>query len=269
MIDKNLSMAVTTTPGWDLGQCVEGWARAGLTQIGVTREKLEAYGPARGIKKIKDAGLKVSSFHGIGGLYTKLQPQRFEQNLDIARRGLEWSAEMKAGCGLIVGGPREGRTWEEAAKEYMDGVRQILPAARERGIPLVIEPLHPIRQQWMWLNTLKDACDLASEMDDPMVGVVFDFWQQFWERGIEETVRQHAQRIFLVHVSDYKLETVNLPDRAMLGEGIVPVGRLLRALRDGGYGRVYEIEVISGDLERMGYDAAIGRLVEAYGRLKG
>lgn len=268
-MDKNLSMAVTTTPTWDLGQCVEGWARAGLTQIGVTREKLEAYGPARGIKKIKDAGLKVASFHGIGGLYTREQPQRFEQNLDIALRGLEWCAEMEAGCGLIVGGPREGRTWEEAAKEYTDGVRQILPAARERGIPLAIEPLHPIRQQWMWLNTLKDACDLASEMDDPMVGVVFDFWQHFWERGIEETVRRHAQQIFLVHVSDYKLETVNLPDRAMLGEGIVPVARLLRALRDAGYGRVYELEVISGDLEKIGYNAAIARLVEAYGRLKG
>ena len=268
-MDKNLSMAVTTTPTWDLGQCVEGWARAGLTQIGVTREKLEAYGPARGIKKIKDAGLKVASFHGIGGLYAKDGPQRFEQNIDIARRGLEWCSELQAGCGLIVGGPRGERTWEEAAKDYMDGVREILPEARERGIPLALEPLHPVRAQWMWLNTLKDACDLAAEMNDPMVGVVFDFWQHWWERGIERIIAENVSRIFVVHVSDYKLETIHLPDRAMLGEGIVPVARLLRALRDAGFQRTYEIEVITQDMERLGYDAGIARLIAAYERLRG
>ncbi len=265
--DANLSMAVTTTPEWDFGQCVDGWARLGLKAIGVQRAKLEEYGIKKGIKKVKDSGLKVSSYHGIGGPY-EAEPDRFEKNLDRAFLALETAAELGTDCGLVVAGPLGDRLWDQAARDYSEALERILPTAKQRGVKLAIEPLHPIRAQWTFVNTLKDGIDLAIGFDDPSVGVVFDFWQHWWERDIDGTISRNVDRIFLVHVSDYKKETLTLPDRAMLGEGVIPVRRLLKVLKDAGYHRYYELEIITGDLDNIGYDKGLPQLVEAYERLK-
>jgi sugar phosphate isomerase/epimerase len=76
-----------------------------------------------------------------------------------------------------------------------------------------------------------------------------------------------ARRIHAVQLSDYKAVTMRTLDRALLGKGILPLPEIVRALEDGGYRGWYEAEIISDDIERMGYVAALRHTKSAFRRL--
>ena len=94
-------------------------------------------------------------------------------------------------------------------------------------------------------------------LQSSFVGVVFDFWQHWWEPDIEKALLVNGDAILDVHVADYKLETLHIPDRAMLGQGIIPLRTLMKTLQASGYHRWYGLEVISDDVEQIGYMRAI------------
>jgi len=56
-------------------------------------------------------------------------------------------------------------------------------------------------------------------------------------------------------------------DRALLGKGILPLRDIVRALERSGYRGWYEAEIISDDLEAMGYERALRRTRAAFTKL--
>jgi sugar phosphate isomerase/epimerase len=68
-------------------------------------------------------------------------------------------------------------------------------------------------------------------------------------------------------MSDYKRVTLRTMDRALLGRGVLPLRRLFRALERAGYRGWYEAEIISDDLEAMGYERALRHIRAAFVRL--
>ncbi len=263
-MNPRLSVNVMTTKDWDLGQCVDAYARLGIPGIGITRMGLDAYGAKRGIKKIKDAGLHVVSIGGIGPLLPRLagapSPQAHLAGMDLA-------AELRADCLYVMSGPRGELSWEEAAKRFGEALHAIAPAAQERGVRLAVEPVHPMRQELTFINTARDAMDIIGPFDPRIVGYVFDFYHCWWERGVMETIARSAQRMFAVQPSDHKLRTLKAMDRAMVGEGLIPARSMLRAIERGGYQGYYDFEVISDDLAAMGYEVALQRIVRDFDAL--
>lgn len=262
-MNARFSVNVTTTWQWDLGQCVDAYARLGIPAIGVTRLGLDEYGRGKGIKKIKDSGLKVSSIAGIGP-YTVTEPQAFQQNVESGIAFMDVAAELGADCVYVMAGPRGSLTWEDAAERLTEGLTRLTPAARERGIRLAVEPIHPMRQDLTFVNTARDTVSIIEPLDSQHVGYVFDFWHLWWERGVLETIARSVDRIFSVQVSDHKAITMRTMDRAMLGEGIIPLRELLKALEHAGYKGYYDMEIISDDMAAMGYETALQRIVPAF-----
>jgi len=72
-----------------------------------------------------------------------------------------------------------------------------------------------------------------------------------------------------VQVSDYKRATMRTMDRALLGQGILPLRAMIHALEDGGYRGWYEIEIISEDVDQMGYERVLRHTRRAMTRLLG
>ncbi|MCL0102106.1 sugar phosphate isomerase/epimerase [Dehalococcoidia bacterium] len=267
-MDSNVSVATITVPKWNLGQCIEAWARIGIPAMGLTRSQLEDYTVKKAKKHLRDAGIKVSGMHGAGGPYID-GPPHFEENIDRTLRALHLAAEVDAGSALLVPGSRGNRTWDEAAKAFIGGMHQILPSAQALNLKLTVEPLHPIRGPWAFINTVKDASGIVDTIDDPLVGYVVDFWAHWWERDIETTILNSITHIWVVHVGDEKnYMSTRVPDRAFIGEGLVPITHLLRTLKSAGYARWYEIEVLSDDVEEMGYETALKHLLASYESLK-
>jgi sugar phosphate isomerase/epimerase len=58
-------------------------------------------------------------------------------------------------------------------------------------------------------------------------------------------------------------------DRALLGKGVLPLRTMFRALEAGGYRGWYELEIISDDVEQMGYERVLRQTRTAFARLLG
>jgi sugar phosphate isomerase/epimerase len=97
---------------------------------------------------------------------------------------------------------------------------------------------------------------------------VLDVWHSGWERGLLEAIRRDARpRIHAVQISDYKRATMRTLDRALLGKGILPLRDIFRALEDGSYRGWYEVEIISDDVEALGYERVLRHTRAAFARL--
>ena len=75
------------------------------------------------------------------------------------------------------------------------------------------------------------------------------------------------RRIHAVQIADYKAVTMRTLDRALLGKGILPLSAIFGALEAHGYRGRYEVEIISDDLEAMGYEKALRHTRAAFARL--
>jgi sugar phosphate isomerase/epimerase len=252
---------------WSLEDDVRNLERLGFRSISLASTKLDAYGPAAAIALLRASSLRVAHVGSYGRFGTTRASQR--AGMEQVRRAIGWVHELGGDVLVVIPGGRDGATWERAATVYGDAYAALLPEATAAGIRLAIEVIHPLRQDLSFVNTLGDAREIARRAG-PRGGYVLDLWHSGWERRLLETIARDARRrIHAVQVSDYKAVTMRTLDRALLGEGILPLRAIVRALERGGYRGWYEAEIISDDVDAMGYARALRMTRDAFVRLFG
>ena len=250
---------------WSLEEDVRALERLGFRSISLASTKLEAYGRERALRLLRSSTLKVAHVGSYGWFGT--ERRTVARGIERVRRAIDWTARVGADALFVISGPRDGDSWDDAARAYGDAYARLLPEATAAGIRLAIEVIHPLRQDLSFVNTLADAHEIATRAGR-RGGYVLDFFHSGWERRLLETIRRDARRrIHAVQICDYKRVTMRTMDRAFLGKGILPLGAMFRALERGGYRGWYEVEIISDDLEAMGYERALRRTRAAFARL--
>jgi sugar phosphate isomerase/epimerase len=252
---------------WSLAEDVRHLERLGFRSISLASSKLEAYGVERAVRLLRASSLRVAHVGSYGWFGTERASVR--RGIEQVRRMIERVHRLDGAALFVLSGGRDGATWEAAARTFRDAYARLVPEATAAGIHLAIEVIHPLRQDLSFINTLADAREIARAAG-PRGGYVLDFFHSGWERRLLETIRRDAaRRIHAVQMSDYKRVTLRTMDRALLGKGILPLRAILRALEHGGYRGWYEAEIISDDLERMGYERALRQTRAAFTRLVG
>ena len=247
---------------WSLEEDVRHLERFGFRSISLASTKFDAYGPARAIRLLKASSLNVAHLGSYGRFGATRRTIR--RGMDRIRRAIDHLHQLGGDALFVLSGGREGESWERAAGICRDAYAALLPEATAAGIRLAIEVIHPLRQDLSFINTLADAREIAG----PRGGYVLDFFHSGWERRLLETIRRDARRrIHAVQMCDYKRVTMRTMDRALLGKGILPLRMIFRALERGGYRGWYEAEIISDDLEAMGYERALRQTRTAFVRL--
>ncbi|CNK71281.1 xylose isomerase domain-containing protein [Mycobacterium tuberculosis] len=66
----------------------------------------------------------------------------------------------------------------------------------------------------------------------------------------------------LVQICDYSFGTPDTPNRSVIGDGDIPLERLIGDILDVGYTGVFDIEILGARIEAEGYRSAVGRSVE-------
>ncbi len=250
---------------WSLEEDVRNLERLGFRSISLASTKLDAYGPERAVRLLRASSLKVAHVGSYGWFGTERRTIR--RGIENVRRAIDRVHRLDGDALFVISGGRDGAPWEQAARVYGDAYARLLPEARAAGIRLAIEVIHPLRQDLSFVNTLADAREIARAAGRGG-GYVLDFFHSGWERRLLETIRVDARRrIHAVQISDYKRVTMRTMDRALLGKGILPLRAIVASLERGGYRGWYEAEIISDDLERIGYERVLRQTRAAFGRL--
>jgi len=141
----------TVRAQWRLPQIIDALARHGIRGISPWRDQVADAGLKETAQRIRDHGLTVTGLCR-GGMFPAADRQARRAVLDDNRRAVDEAAALEARClVLVVGGlpkDREGRVVSKdlaGAREMVrDGIGELLDYARSAGMPLAIEPLHPM-----------------------------------------------------------------------------------------------------------------------------
>jgi sugar phosphate isomerase/epimerase len=247
----------TVRAQWNLAQIIEGCAKHQIRGISPWRDEVARLGLKETARRIRDAGLQVSSLCQ-GGMFPAPDRAGRLAAMEENRRAVDEAVELGAACRMLVGGglPKgpDGRPVSKdiagARQMVRDGLAELLEYARAAAMPLAIEPLHPMRAgDHSCVNTMEQANDLCDELGGG-IGIAVDVYHLWWDprlqAQLERAGRAGEKRILLFHVSDWLVPTIDLAnDRGMMGDGVIDI-RLIRSwVEAAGYRGRHEVEIFS------------------------
>ncbi len=245
---ERLSLNQITINAWSMEQTVAACVRNEIPYIGAWRHKLDD-DPAKAARLIHGAGLRVSSLCRGGWLSAPTAGERRERIADNLR-AIEEASVLDAPLLVLVAGPADGQTLDDARRTFLDGVAEMLPFAERSGVGIGIEPLHPMyAAERSVIVTLKQANDLAELLNHKSVGVVVDVFHLWWDPEVWHEIDRAAGRILGFHVSDWPVPLPGiLMGRAMVGTGVIELRRLRKAVEAAGYTGPIEVEIFNDEV---------------------
>jgi sugar phosphate isomerase/epimerase len=149
---------------------------------------------------------------------------------------------------LVVGGLLPGSKDLPGSRERVkEGIAAILPEARKAGVPLAIEPLHPMQAaDRACINTLEQALDICDALGEG-IGVAVDVYHVWWDPKLEgQIARAGKTRILAYHICDWLVPTRDLlNDRGMMGDGVIDLPKIRGMVECAGYAGFHEVEIFS------------------------
>ena len=227
---------------WTLAQIIDGCARHEIRGISPWRDQLAAMGFREATRAIRSHNLAVTGLCR-GGFFTAKDWR--EDN----RRAIEEAHELGAQCLVLVVGslPAGSKDLRAARKQVRDGIAAILPEARKAGVPLAIEPLHPMQAaERACINTLEQALDICDELGEG-IGVACDVYHVWWDPKLEPQIRRAGkERLLAYHICDWLVPTRDLlNDRGMMGDGVIDLPLIRSWVQAAGYRGFQEVEIFS------------------------
>lgn len=249
----------TVRAQWTLPQIIAGLARHGIRGISPWRDQVAKAGLKESAQQIRDAGLVVSGLCR-GGMFPAPDSAARRAALDDNRRAVDEALTLGARClVLVVGGlPKDARgavvskDLAGAREMVRDGIGELLDYARGAGMPLAIEPLHPMyAADRACVNTMAHANDLCDELSPngkDGLGIAVDVYHVWWDPDLRAQIARAGERdrLYAYHICDWLVPTNDLlNDRGMMGDGVIDL-RLIRAwMEDAGYRGMHEVEIFS------------------------
>src|SRR5216117_4097933 len=165
----------------------------------------------------------------------------------LAEVGLDRAATLGAEVLVLVCGPAPDRDISAARRMVADGIAELAPYARERGVRLGIEPLHPaFAAERSCITTLREARCLAETFDPATVGIVADVYHIWWDKELHDEIARATGRLMGFHVSDWLVPVHDvLMNRGMMGDGVIELQRIRAAVEHAGYAGPIEVEIFN------------------------
>jgi sugar phosphate isomerase/epimerase len=232
----------TVRKQWNLAQIIEGCARHEIRGISPWRDQIAQIGLSQTRKLIEAEGMTVTGVCR-GGFFTAKDWKA--DNL----RAIEEAHALGAQClVLVVGGLLPGsKDLALSRGKIAEGIATILPEARKAGVPLAIEPLHPMQAaERACVNTLEQALDICDQLGEG-IGVACDVYHAWWDPKLEAQIKRAGKkRLLAYHICDWLVPTRDLlNDRGMMGDGVIDLPRIRGWVEAAGYVGFQEVEIFS------------------------
>ena len=248
----------TVRKQWALDRIIEECARRDIRAISPWRDQVAAVGIERVEQALRATGIRLSGYCR-GGFFPAADAAGLRAALDDNRRAIDEARQLEAPCLVLVVGSLPGALTgspayhdiARARNEVRDGIAASLEYARQVGMPLAIEPLHPMQAaERACINTLEQALDLCDELDPGqtgMLGVAADLYHIWWDPKLQSQIeRAGAKRLLAYHVCDWLTPTRDLlNDRGMMGDGVIELKKCRQWMEHAGYQGFAEVEIFS------------------------
>jgi sugar phosphate isomerase/epimerase len=240
---------------------VEACARRNIRAVSPWRDQVAKVGLERAATAVRDAGLELSGYCR-GGMFPA-DKAHWAEARDDNRRAVDEAKALRAPClVLVVGGlPQFSRPGSAPSKDLAaahalveDGLAELFEYARGAGMPLAIEPLHPMyAADRACVNTLRHALDICDRLDPGrggMLGVAVDVYHTWWDPELPTQVKRTGRdRLLAFHVCDWLVPTKHLLlDRGIMGDGVIDIRSVRRQVEAQGFDGYVEVEILSSDI---------------------
>jgi sugar phosphate isomerase/epimerase len=210
------------------------------------------------LSMLRTGGTRVATvnhvFAGFSNLASDqgMAAQKLTEAIDIA-------ATLGADKIYLLTGGRGSLDWEGAAQRFALLIEPCLEIARSRKVMLLIENANFLNTDIHIAHTLADTIRLARIAD---IGLCIDLHACWMEAGLASLFLDAMPVTGLVQVSDYVLGDRTTPCRAVPGDGVIPLDRLIGDLLESGYAGLFDLELIGPRIAAEGAYAASTRAAE-------
>jgi sugar phosphate isomerase/epimerase len=256
---------------------IEACVRHGVGAVCPWRDQVQAAGLAATARQIGEAGIGVSGYCR-GGFFPAVDAAGLRAALEDNRQAVDEAKAIGAPCLVLVVGALPGALAGKPAHkdiglartQVFDGIAATLEYARSVGMPLAVEPLHPMQgADRACINTLEHALDICDALDPAQtgaLGVAVDVYHTWWDPKLAVGIaRAGGKRLLGYHVCDWLVPTRDLlNDRGMMGDGIVELGKVRALVEAAGYAGPVEVEIFSDVWWSKPADEVLDTCIERY-----
>jgi sugar phosphate isomerase/epimerase len=231
----------------------------GVKHMTLVTPKLTAPGELdAAVAELRAGGTRVATVNHMFAAFPTLASddgraaQKLTEAIDIA-------GTLGADTIYLLTGGRGTLDWEGAAQRFAELIEPCVASARARNVTLLVENANSFNTDIHIAHTLADTIRLARMAD---IGLCIELHACWVEAGLASLFRDAVPFTGLVQVSDYVLGDRTTPCRAVPGDGVIPLDRLIGDLLECGYAGLFDLELVGPRIAAEGACAASTRAAE-------
>lgn len=216
---------------------------------------------------IRNHGLEIVSLCR-GGFFPSMDITKRKQAIGENKKAIDEAESLGAPLIVLVCGADPGQPLQDSRLQIRDGILEIISHAEAAGVKLAIEPLHPMYAgDRSAINTLKQANDMAAEINSEQVGIALDVYHVWWDPDLETEIQRCGamNKLLAFHICDWKLNTMDLlNDRGLMGEGCIPLQQIRSWTEETGFNGFIEVEIFSNHYWAQDQEDYLSKIKQAY-----
>lgn len=264
---SDLCIHTITTKPWSIEKSAEEFSKAGIGGITVWRDALQGRHIPSIKKMLQELNLRVVSLCR-GGFFPAIDPKQRRLAIEDNLKAIDEAAALGAPLVVLVCGAAPGQSLVESRKQIRDGIATCMDHAKEAGVRLAIEPLHPMYAgDRSAINTLAQANDMAESLNSLWVAVALDVYHLWWDPKLEQEIMRCGKNGHLAafHICDWKTPTLDmLNDRGLMGEGCINIRVIRGWVEKAGFNGFNEVEIFSNFYWQQDQQEFLEKIKTAY-----
>ncbi len=265
-LDRLCVHTITTKPlGFE--KACDTFGSKGVKGISIWRDAVEGL-DYKLVKRCMKANHLAPVAYVRGGFFPSLEGSKREASIEDNKKMIREAAGMEIPMLVLVCGAEPGQSLETSREQIKHGIESILPEARQLGVKLAIEPLHPMYADTRSaITSLNQANQMAEYFNDDFLGVAVDVYHLWFDEDLEQQIKRCGahNNLFGYHICDWNVPTVDmLLDRGLMGEGCIPLKQIRGWIEEAGFSGYHEVEIFSTKFWQGDQDKFLDQIVDAY-----
>ena len=207
------------------------------------------------IARLRSGGRPIASMLQ-ASWFTLDQPERWAAEQDSLIQAVRAAAAVDAPLLYGTTGPAGWLDFDGMAAALERALAPVRAVAEDCGVALLLESINPLRRSLSAVFSFRDLADLCAATGTRLC---VDLTAVALDRDIAADLARHARDIPVVQVGDLMPDTLAVGQRAVPGDGDLPLGELITALVSGGFDGVLDLEAFGPRIDAEGAGPAMAR----------